>query len=545
MGKALLTLIAAAGALLAATPALSATPKHPHYRVVRTLKLSGEVQGDALAGPSYALNGKAVALPLPTKVLVIANGKCRSIPVPKGAKPVYWQPNTTREGRCLLYRTSAAGVDRLHGLDLSSGASKMLYRLPRAGAARGICSTDARLVALSTSGLPDSDSASATEVAYDLATGKSIGSLKDDQASALLAWNKAGDGVFRACSGRTVQVELWKPHSQQRKVIADLGQFARLNLITMSSSGDRIFYVNTGDELCVRTLADGKDKVVGIVDERAQNLMLSPTGRYMLINLHSAPLESGFQLIDLSNGKTYLEQYEADLDTFVPAGEACAWHPAQDRFLAGYTGTVNVGEIREYDARKAPLKQVASTSETLEQAVRFYRGMGFFAKDSQLSDSELGLKLSKACEQKYEAPLRPRGRPYGIDDLLALDEARVWEAEIESFYEAHENAYAEAIKALGAISRAAFNPEEVRETWSEDSDSVAVSYKCGGKDYRIESATSQSWIEIGQLLTYLNRALEGSGCRFESVSSISHVRVLVLTPDENRRLERERGWHFD
>ncbi len=178
------------------------------------------------------------------------------------------------------------------------------------------------------------------------------------------------------------------------------------------------------------------------------------------------------------------------------------------------------------------------------KAVKFFRGMGFFAKHSELSDKELALRLKDEVTRQWDEPWPPGAEknPQTADMcLLSTDEERVWHADLESVYPG-ENAYVRFLDGIAVVSRGAFKPQGITEQWKGERGPVEVRFTVDG--------TSYTFVHKGgdmldpSLLNVVNGAIKQSGVAFAACDNFGMPSfILALKRDEMARLAA-RGWEF-
>lgn len=168
--------------------------------------------------------------------------------------------------------------------------------------------------------------------------------------------------------------------------------------------------------------------------------------------------------------------------------------------------------------------------------VAFLRSQGFFAAYAGLSEEELVGRLRAASPRELD--------PWGDwDDLLlaSLDQSRLWWRDTEIDIAPGRNAYVQVLQEWADISRGAFAPSGIRESW--EGDRLLLTMQVEGREVRLEPRVQGDWLDL-DLLEQINRLMEPSGCAFALCKGFDQTaQVLVVTPAERRAFE-ERGWEF-
>ena len=106
-----------------------------------------------------------------------------------------------------------------------------------------------------------------------------------------------------------------------------------------------------------------------------------------------------------------------------------------------------------------------------------------------------------------------------------------------------DNVNVETLQEWARISRGVFLPQNIAETWESEHGPILVNFTLNGVrcsihvDYGI-------WADPSMLTNEINPLILQTGYKFELRDLSSIVWVLVLTPDEKQRLEKEQFWKF-
>ena len=207
--------------------------------------------------------------------------------------------------------------------------------------------------------------------------------------------------------------------------------------------------------------------------------------------------------------------------------------------------------------------------DELIDAVRYYRELGFFqhrqdqgtridgggqlgfaqvphdlllASYGLMTDSQVADTISSHCWKERGKDL-DLGAPGGSVQLVEYDPYRVWRFDTESSGPG-EDAYVDAIHALGRISRGAFVPKEVREEWESAEGPVNVNFVADGKRHSWRLEPHGDWMDTS-FLQRINALLTRTPyqvCTLETTGQ--DVVAIFLTPEEKAKLGRDQHWRF-
>lgn len=142
---------------------------------------------------------------------------------------------------------------------------------------------------------------------------------------------------------------------------------------------------------------------------------------------------------------------------------------------------------------------------------------------------------------------RASSQPRLIDLLLlSADTNRVWWHDRECVIQGM-NGYVQTLLEWSAISRGAFQPVDLAETWWDDIGPVTIDLVLNGERHVFTHANGfDRMLDTTGLRNFINPLIRDSGYQFEicAVRDDPNV-VVVLTPAEKLRLETSRGWIFE
>ena len=207
-----------------------------------------------------------------------------------------------------------------------------------------------------------------------------------------------------------------------------------------------------------------------------------------------------------------------------------------------------------------------SGTSALEESVRHMRSLGFLGHRPSADDREIARDIAHKIDVDIEehGPFfrrssRPRGwwtlatefqqgvaTTFEIDVLaIAGDVSRVWWRNLDQV-ETGRNAYVTMLRRWSEISRGAFNPENIQESWGGPGESIFVSFSLNGEEHLFIHLTSHDdLLDTAGMQALVNPLIEETGVQFEIVD-LHHTPnvVVVLAASEREQLERDRGWSF-
>ena len=114
--------------------------------------------------------------------------------------------------------------------------------------------------------------------------------------------------------------------------------------------------------------------------------------------------------------------------------------------------------------------------DELVKSIRYFRTLDFFQPGSQggdLSDEELALSFLSSCMDKSGTPFDPEGKHADLE-LTSYDKSRVWWGDTEADVARANNEYYRTLQEWALISRGAFQPEDITETWESEEGPILV-----------------------------------------------------------------------
>jgi hypothetical protein len=185
--------------------------------------------------------------------------------------------------------------------------------------------------------------------------------------------------------------------------------------------------------------------------------------------------------------------------------------------------------------------------DELVEVLSLYRDLGFFAQRNALSDSDLAAELGN--EYRQSSPLAPEFKtdyPGWDIALLARDEDRTWWYDPETVHH-DDRVYAELLERLARISRGMFQPNEIAEVWDGLFGPIHVRFRVAGQQHQIDLGEMKTDFMDPDFLGYVEPLVKAS-TPYEVVHLCTGDQtdcIVLLTPSERERLQRERSALFD
>lgn len=188
-------------------------------------------------------------------------------------------------------------------------------------------------------------------------------------------------------------------------------------------------------------------------------------------------------------------------------------------------------------------RKKAAMREWLMQSISYFRNMAFFEADAALSDADLADKL-EALQIKEQGDTFDPSDELADLFLLKWDKNRIWWGDIQADVSKGNDIYVQILQEWGRISRGAFSPENIEETWKGEEGPIFIYFTLNGTRHCIQPRYEEGCIDVG-ILKEINELIAGTGYRFECYEPFDETAfVIVLTLDEKQRLVSERGWRF-
>jgi hypothetical protein len=226
------------------------------------------------------------------------------------------------------------------------------------------------------------------------------------------------------------------------------------------------------------------------------------------------------------------------------------YHSEQDLLGAIEDGSfTSFDELDTYDQNLVPSNKVpANLEDWLLEAVEYYRDFGFFQEVNHLSAINLIREISINPNRGNASLLFdefPKLSSRQADlCLLSWDHQRVLWEDMECDIHPDNRVYLIKLNEWKNISRNAFLPERITETWQTRSGPIQIEFTLNGQNIQISLEYNDDWIDLN-LITQINRLIYNTGFLFETcLTEDQSLFLVVLTSQEKERLVRERGIHF-
>jgi hypothetical protein len=183
---------------------------------------------------------------------------------------------------------------------------------------------------------------------------------------------------------------------------------------------------------------------------------------------------------------------------------------------------------------------VASQPRSLAARVAELRRHGLFTADAALDDDSLLVAIGSRLEALDMDP----SEDMPVWMLLLGDVDRAYYGDTE-MVESNGDAYAGFIADLARISRGAFQPAEITETWDPTGASVTVSYRLDGGRVELTPRVQGDWLDPSVIGT-VNTAIADTGLQFEApdFGFGQDFLLVALRASEKQGLARDLGWRF-
>ncbi len=219
-----------------------------------------------------------------------------------------------------------------------------------------------------------------------------------------------------------------------------------------------------------------------------------------------------------------------------------------------------IEQLRRRETEAARVIAQETSREWMLRFARFWRQLGFFTEKayaeggdpdewlgegspvdfSCLSDEELAHVLIARYEEDWGKPVGAAHR-FTDADILPYDIARVWDEDLECDVCCGNDVYVQTLREWARISKGAFCPREITETWGPKERSVEVAFTLQGKRHVLKPQYHDDWLDAG-ILDDINDLIAGTRYIFEVLPGGGQdALVFVVTAQESERIARERG----
>lgn len=201
-----------------------------------------------------------------------------------------------------------------------------------------------------------------------------------------------------------------------------------------------------------------------------------------------------------------------------------------------------------YQLSKEKFGTLKSTERLLD-AAHYYRSLSFFESDKSLASQDFDKKRLGFYEDFEDWDPFDSSKYY--DDtadlyLLQEDKDRVWLEDWDLEVSKGKGAYVATLNQWSKISRGAFQPSDIKETWETDKGPITVSFMLNGHKQVIHPEYEDGYIDTYGVLKQINDMIKASGYQFaEAYNDDDDVIVTVLKADEQAKLQQDRYIDFE
>lgn len=107
-----------------------------------------------------------------------------------------------------------------------------------------------------------------------------------------------------------------------------------------------------------------------------------------------------------------------------------------------------------------------------------------------------------------------------------------------------EDVYVTTLEEWAAISKGAFEPADIHETWDGGEGPVTVTFTLDGEHVELRPEYLEDWIDP-RILTPINERIADSGRRFELFQAFDQSAFVMALTDAERNALQARGWCFE
>jgi hypothetical protein len=181
--------------------------------------------------------------------------------------------------------------------------------------------------------------------------------------------------------------------------------------------------------------------------------------------------------------------------------------------------------------------------ETIGQRVVALREIGLFAGRPDQSDEDVIREVETQLDERYGGGLTADD-PL-IDLVVAsMDDSRVWWGDLEADVGADNQVYETTLEEWASISKGAFAPQQIDETWDSGSGPLTITFTLGGDTIELAPEYLEDWIDP-RILTPINEQIANSGRRFELFKAFDQSAFLMALTGSERAALEARGWCFE
>ena len=228
----------------------------------------------------------------------------------------------------------------------------------------------------------------------------------------------------------------------------------------------------------------------------------------------------------------------------VMLGAGCAETPATPTDFVEIPGFGSTRIDVPRPTTEAPSCTVAMhADQSIGERVIALRELGLFADRPDLSNEDISQRVEARLDELYGGEL------LADDPLLelivaSLDDGRVWWGDLEADVANGNDVYVTTLAEWAAISKGAFAPEDIRETWDSEKGPVTVAFALDGENVELKPEYLEDWIDP-RILAPINERIADSGRRFELFQAFDQSAFVMALTDRERDALEARGWCFE
>jgi len=191
------------------------------------------------------------------------------------------------------------------------------------------------------------------------------------------------------------------------------------------------------------------------------------------------------------------------------------------------------------------LEALGGVEQRFIESITYLRKLGFFEDYSDLTSEEIFEKMREESlmlkNLKEEDWINES--TFEIDSFIAIhDLKRVWGRDLEFEHIPSLEDEMELLKDLAEISRGIFQPTDMKE-WKDDWGCRAIHFTFNDRRYVVGFRYYDDFLDLKYLLSQLNEIINGTGYKYYLIGGGGQYAFLVvLTPEEVKKLMKERGW---
>ncbi|WP_079914592.1 stalk domain-containing protein [Paenibacillus sp. 32352] len=189
-----------------------------------------------------------------------------------------------------------------------------------------------------------------------------------------------------------------------------------------------------------------------------------------------------------------------------------------------------------------------SAAERIYEIFAYYKEMGFFqpmdvneVEKNFIDNYPNDFAADKDFDPYQDHTIYQR---YADHFILQLDKNRVWMEDTEADVGKGNQVYVKALQDWARISRGAFNPSDIVETWNTEEGPIKVQLNLNGENVTLYPQYMNDFMDVG-ILKKINTKIAGSGYQFAVIHVDQQAFVTVLNEKELAQITKERFWPIE